>query len=52
MYWTRRQRWFSKVMLAQIGLSWDVPEAEQRAIVAGFPFIGFRPAEKSGGGVL
>jgi deazaflavin-dependent oxidoreductase (nitroreductase family) len=46
--WTRRQHWFATVMLAQIGLSWDVPETEQRAIVAGFPFVGFRPAERPG----
>ena len=42
--WTRRQRWFAALMLGQIGLSWHVPEAEQRAIVAGFPFVAFRPA--------
>jgi deazaflavin-dependent oxidoreductase (nitroreductase family) len=45
--WTRRQHWFAELMLGQIGLSWNVPEAEQRAIVARFPFIGFRPAEKA-----
>ena len=50
--WTKRQHWFATVMLAQIGLTWDVPEAEQRAIVAGFPFIGFRPAERPEGGGL
>ena len=43
--WTRRQRWFAELMLGQIGLTWDVPEREQRAIVARFPFIGVRPAE-------
>lgn len=43
--WTRRQRWFAELMLGQIGLTWDVPEWQKRAIVARFPFIGFRPAE-------
>ena len=43
--WTRRQRWFAELMLGQIGLTWDAPEWEQRAIVARFPFIAFRPAE-------
>ena len=43
--WMRRQHWFAELMLGQIGLTWDVPESEQRAIVARFPFIGFRPAE-------
>ena len=42
--WTRRQRWFAKLMLGQIGLSWDVPDSERRAIVAAFPFVGFRRA--------
>ena len=46
--WTRRQHWFAELMLGQIGLSWEVPEAEQRAIVAGFPFIGLRPADSPG----
>jgi len=49
--WTRRQHWFATVMLAQIGLSWDVSQAEQRAIVAGLQFMGFRPAERPGGGL-
>lgn len=43
--WTRRQHWFVELMLDQIGLTWDVPESEQRTIVARFPFIGFRPAD-------
>jgi hypothetical protein len=42
-HWTRRQRWFAGLMLGQIGLSWDVPEAERRAIVAGVPFVAVRP---------
>jgi deazaflavin-dependent oxidoreductase (nitroreductase family) len=42
--WTRRQRWFAELMLGQIGLSWDVPDAERRAIVASFPFVALRPA--------
>jgi len=46
--WTGRQRWFAELMLPQIGLSVDVSEAEQRAMVAGLPFIGFRPAEAAG----
>jgi deazaflavin-dependent oxidoreductase (nitroreductase family) len=46
--WTRRQRWFAELMLGQIGLSWDVPEPERRAIVAEFPFVAFRPAVSGG----
>jgi deazaflavin-dependent oxidoreductase (nitroreductase family) len=45
--WTRRQRWFAELMLGQIGLSWDVPEAERRVIVGGFPFVAFRPARRA-----
>ena len=41
--WARRQRWFARLMLGQLGLSGDVPEAERRALVARFPFVGFRP---------
>jgi deazaflavin-dependent oxidoreductase (nitroreductase family) len=44
--WTRRQRWFADLMLGQIGLSWDVPDTERRAIVAAFPFLGFRWASR------
>jgi deazaflavin-dependent oxidoreductase (nitroreductase family) len=45
--WTQRQRWFAELMLGQIGLSWDVPVAERRAIVAEFPFVAFRPTTRS-----
>jgi deazaflavin-dependent oxidoreductase (nitroreductase family) len=41
--WTRRQRWFARLMLGQIGYSIDGPEAERRALVARFPFVGLRP---------
>jgi deazaflavin-dependent oxidoreductase (nitroreductase family) len=41
--WVRRQRWFARLMLSQIGVSWEVPEAQRRALVARFPFVGFRP---------
>jgi hypothetical protein len=41
--WARRQRWFARLMLSQIGVSWEIPEAERRALVARFPFVGFRP---------
>jgi deazaflavin-dependent oxidoreductase (nitroreductase family) len=41
--WTRRQRRFALLMLGQIGHAIDVPEAERRALVARFPFIGLRP---------
>ena len=46
--WARRQRWFARLMLSQIGLSWEVPEAERRALVARFPFVGFRPRSDRG----
>jgi deazaflavin-dependent oxidoreductase (nitroreductase family) len=45
--WTRRQRWFARVMLGQIGQSIDVPEEQLRALVGGFPFVGFRPQHTS-----
>jgi deazaflavin-dependent oxidoreductase (nitroreductase family) len=41
--WVRRQRWFARLMLGQIGRHIDVPEAELRALVESFPFIAFRP---------
>ena len=44
--WTQRQHRFAELMLGQIGLSWDVPELERRAIVAEFPFVAFRPAAR------
>ena len=43
--WVRRQRWFARLMLSQIGVSWDVSETERRALVSGFPFVGFRPRQ-------
>jgi deazaflavin-dependent oxidoreductase (nitroreductase family) len=46
--WARRQRWFARLMLGQIGVSWEVPEAERRALVARFPFVGFRPRDDRG----
>jgi deazaflavin-dependent oxidoreductase (nitroreductase family) len=50
--WMRRQRWFAALMLGQIGLSWDVPEAQRQAIVAGFPFVAFRPTGAGARGSL
>jgi deazaflavin-dependent oxidoreductase (nitroreductase family) len=44
--WIRRQRWFARLMLGQIGQSIDVPEAELRALVVRFPFIGLSPAAR------
>jgi deazaflavin-dependent oxidoreductase (nitroreductase family) len=41
--WVRRQRWFARLMLGQIGVSFDGPEAARRALVARFPVIGLRP---------
>ena len=41
--WTRRQHWFATLMLGQIGITFDVPEAERRALVARFPVMGLRP---------
>jgi deazaflavin-dependent oxidoreductase (nitroreductase family) len=41
--WTRRQRWFARLMLAQVGASLDRSAAERRALADRFPFIGFRP---------
>jgi deazaflavin-dependent oxidoreductase (nitroreductase family) len=46
--WTQRQRWFATLMLGQIGLSFDGPEAERRALVARFPVIGLRPRSEAG----
>jgi hypothetical protein len=45
--WMRRQRWFARLMLGQIGESIDVPEAQLRAVVDKFPFVAFRPAPVS-----
>ena len=42
--WMRRQRWFARLMVGQIGESIDVPEAQLRALVDKFPFVAFRPA--------
>ena len=41
--WMRRQRWFARLMLGQIGYRIDIPEAELRALVDSFPFVAFRP---------
>ncbi len=41
--WMRRQRWFARLMLGQIGQRIDVPEAQLRALVDSFPFVAFRP---------
>jgi deazaflavin-dependent oxidoreductase (nitroreductase family) len=46
--WTRRQRRFATLMLGQIGHAIDGPEAERRALVARFPFIGLRPVRQRG----
>jgi deazaflavin-dependent oxidoreductase (nitroreductase family) len=43
--WAQRQRWFARLMLSQIGVSWEVPEAERRSLVSRFPFVGFRPRD-------
>ncbi len=43
--WTRRQPRFAKVMLSQIGQSFEGPEAERRALAARFPFVAFRPGD-------
>jgi deazaflavin-dependent oxidoreductase (nitroreductase family) len=44
--WMRRQRWFARLMLGQIGQRIDVPEAELRALVDSFPFVAFRPTPR------
>jgi hypothetical protein len=36
-------KWFAQLMPGQIGYSVEGPEAERRALVARFPFIGLRP---------
>ncbi|HEY1296789.1 MAG TPA: nitroreductase family deazaflavin-dependent oxidoreductase [Chloroflexota bacterium] len=41
--WVRRQRWFARLMLGQIGQRIDVPEAELRTLVDSFPFVAVRP---------
>jgi deazaflavin-dependent oxidoreductase (nitroreductase family) len=41
--WILRQRWFARLMLGQLGVSVDVPEAERRTLVDRLPFIGLRP---------
>ena len=41
--WTRRQRWFADLMLAQVGLSWSASEGDRRALVTRLRFVAFRP---------
>jgi hypothetical protein len=42
--WTRRQRWFAQLMLAQVGEPLDVTETGRAALVARFPFVAFSPS--------
>jgi deazaflavin-dependent oxidoreductase (nitroreductase family) len=42
--WTRRQRWFARLMLAQVGQPLDLTETGRAALVARFPFVAFSPA--------
>jgi deazaflavin-dependent oxidoreductase (nitroreductase family) len=41
--WTRRQRWFARLMLAQVGEPLDQTETGRAALVARFPFVAFSP---------
>jgi hypothetical protein len=41
--WTRRQRWFARLMLAQIGKPLPMNATERAALVGSFPFVGFSP---------
>jgi deazaflavin-dependent oxidoreductase (nitroreductase family) len=47
--WIERQHWFAALMLGQIGRYVDGTEDERRRLVAGFPFIGLRPAAGTAG---
>jgi deazaflavin-dependent oxidoreductase (nitroreductase family) len=42
--WTHRQRWFARLMLAQVGEPLDVTETGRAALVARFPFVAFSPS--------
>ena len=43
--WIRRQRWFARLMLGQIGQSIEVQESGLHALVDSFPFVAFRPSD-------
>jgi hypothetical protein len=42
--WTRRQRWFARLMLPQVGLSLELAETERTALVNRLPFVAFSPS--------
>jgi deazaflavin-dependent oxidoreductase (nitroreductase family) len=42
--WTRRQRWFARLMLAQVGEPLDVTETGRATPVCRFPFVAFSPS--------
>ena len=42
--WTRRQRWFARLMLAQIGEPLDVTDSGRAALVARLRFVAFSPS--------
>jgi deazaflavin-dependent oxidoreductase (nitroreductase family) len=42
--WTRRQRWFARLMLAQVGEPLDVRQTGRAALVARFPFVALSPS--------
>jgi deazaflavin-dependent oxidoreductase (nitroreductase family) len=44
--WTRRQRWFARLMLTQLGLSLDMVETERAALVDRLPFVAFSPSRQ------
>jgi hypothetical protein len=41
--WTRRQRWFARLMLAQLGFTLGAVSADQGAPLLNSPFVAFRP---------
>jgi deazaflavin-dependent oxidoreductase (nitroreductase family) len=42
--WTRRQRWFARLMLGQVGEPLDLTEKGRAALVSRFPFVAFSPS--------
>jgi hypothetical protein len=44
--WTRRQRWFARLMLAQIGFTPGAASPDEGAVLVSFPFVAFKPRDE------
>jgi deazaflavin-dependent oxidoreductase (nitroreductase family) len=43
--WTRRQHWFARLMLAQVGQPLAMGATQRAALGGNFPFVGFSPSD-------